>query len=108
MFYPLNLIRPSGVCSSVSKNSTGRGDKAANNAVVVCGPHFINALNQEFGGSRAYQIHVCILLHKRLIKVRFIDNSSSCTTTELTGIKSHVIIYFETVHEPSNKNGFGQ
>ena len=53
-------------------------------------------------------------LHKRPYKARFIANSSSCTTTELsklltsclTAIKSHVIRYFETVYETSNKNWF--
>ena len=55
-------------------------------------------------------------LHKRPYKARFIANSSSCTTTELsklltsclTAIKSHVIRYCETVYETSNKIGFGQ
>ena len=50
-------------------------------------------------------------LHKRPYKARFIANSSSYTTTELsksltsslTAIKSHVIRYCET----SNKIGFG-
>ena len=50
-------------------------------------------------------------LHKRPYKARFIANSSSCTTTELsklltsclTAIKSHVIRYCETVYETSNK-----
>ena len=54
-------------------------------------------------------------LHKRPYKARFIANSSSCTTTELsklltsclTAIKSHVIRYCETVYETSNKNWFG-
>ena len=53
-------------------------------------------------------------LHKRPCKARFISNSSSCTTTELsklltsclTAIKSHVIRYCETVYETSNKNWF--
>ena len=53
-------------------------------------------------------------LHKRPYKARFIANSSSCTTTELsklltsclTAIKSHVISYCETVYETSNKNWF--
>ena len=53
-------------------------------------------------------------LHKRPFKARFIANSSSCTTTELsklftsclTAIKSHVIRYCETVYETSNKNWF--
>ena len=53
-------------------------------------------------------------LHKRPYKARFIANSSSCTTTELsklltsclTAIKSHVIRYCETVYETSNKNFF--
>ena len=53
-------------------------------------------------------------LHKRPYKARFIANSSSCTTTELsklltsclTAIKSHVIRYCETVYETSNKNWF--
>ena len=53
-------------------------------------------------------------LHKRPCKARFIANSSSFTTTELsklltsclTAIKSHVIRYCETVYETSNKNWF--
>ena len=53
-------------------------------------------------------------LHKRPYKARFIANSSSCTTTELsklltsclTAIKSRVIRYCETVYETSNKNWF--
>ena len=53
-------------------------------------------------------------LHERPYKARFIANSSSCTTTELsklltsclTAIKSHVIRYCETVYETSNKNWF--
>ena len=53
-------------------------------------------------------------LHKRSHKARFIANSSSCTTTELsklltsclTAIKFHVKRYCETVYEPSNKNWF--
>ena len=51
-------------------------------------------------------------LHKRPYKARFIANSSSCTTTQLskvltfclTAIKSHVIIYCETVYETSDKS----
>ena len=53
-------------------------------------------------------------LHKRPYKARFIANSSSCTTTELsklltsclTAIKSHVIRYCETVYETSNKKWY--
>ena len=53
-------------------------------------------------------------LHKRPYKARFIANSSSCTTTELsklltsclTAIESQVIRYCETVYETSNKNWF--
>ena len=53
-------------------------------------------------------------LHKRLYKARFIANSSSCTTTELsklltsclTAIKAKVIKYCETVNERSGKNMF--
>ena len=53
-------------------------------------------------------------LHKRPYKARFIANSRSCTTTELsklltfclTAIKSHVIRYCEAVYETSNKNWF--
>ena len=51
-------------------------------------------------------------LHKRPYKARFIANSSSCTTTELstlltaflTAIKAKVIKYCETVYESSGKN----
>ena len=53
-------------------------------------------------------------LHKRPYKARFIANSSSCTTTEisklltscLTAIKAKVIKYCETVYERSRKNMF--
>ena len=51
-------------------------------------------------------------LHKRPHTARFIANSSSCTTTELsklltsclTAVKSRVIRYYETVYERSRKN----
>ena len=53
-------------------------------------------------------------LHKRPYKARFIANSSSCTTTELsklltsclTDVKNHVIRYCEKVYERSSKNLF--
>ena len=53
-------------------------------------------------------------LHKKPYKARFIANSSSCTTTDisklltycLTAIKSYVIRYCETVYETSNKHWF--
>ena len=53
-------------------------------------------------------------LHKRPYKARFIANSSSCTTTEisklltccLTAIKAKVIKYCETVYESSGKKLF--
>ena len=53
-------------------------------------------------------------LHKKPFKARFIANSSSCTTTEisklstscLTAIKAKVIKYCETVYERSGKNMF--
>ena len=53
-------------------------------------------------------------LHKTPYKARFIANSSSCTTTELsklftsclTAVKNHVIRYCEKVYERSGKNLF--
>ena len=53
-------------------------------------------------------------LHKRLYKSRFIANSSSCTSTELTilftscltAIKNHVIKYCTTVYERNGKKLF--
>ena len=54
-------------------------------------------------------------LHKKPYKARFIANSSSCTTTELskllisfvlTTIKRHVIKYCEKVYERSGENLF--
>ena len=53
-------------------------------------------------------------LHKKTYKARFIANSSSCTTTELsklltsclTAVKNHVIRYCEKVYERSGKNLF--
>ena len=53
-------------------------------------------------------------LHKRPYKARFIANSSSCTTTELsklltsclTAVKNYVIRYCEKVYERSGKKLF--
>ena len=53
-------------------------------------------------------------LHKKPYKARFIANSSSCTTTELsklltsclTAVKKHIIKYCEKVYERSGKNLF--
>ena len=53
-------------------------------------------------------------LHKNPYKARFIANSSSCTTTELsklltsclTAVKKHVIKYCEKVYKRSGKNLF--
>ena len=53
-------------------------------------------------------------LHNRPYKARFIANSSSCTTTELsklltsclTAVKNHVIRYCENVYERPGKNLF--
>ena len=53
-------------------------------------------------------------LHKRPSKARFIVNSNSCTTPELsklltsclTAVKNHVIRYCEKVYERSGKNLF--
>ena len=53
-------------------------------------------------------------LHKTPYKARFIANSSSCTTTELSklltscliAVKNHVIRYCEKVYERSGKNLF--
>ena len=53
-------------------------------------------------------------LHKRPYKARFIANSNSCTTTELsklltsclTAIRKHVIKYCDKVYERSGKNLF--
>ena len=55
-------------------------------------------------------------LHKRPYKARFIANSSSCTTTELsklltsclTAVKNHVVRYCEKVYKRSSKICFGQ
>ena len=54
------------------------------------------------------------LQKKKTYKTRFIANSSSCTTTELsklltsclTAVKNHVIRYCEKVYERSGKNLF--
>ena len=55
-------------------------------------------------------------LHKKPYKSRFIANSSSCITTELsklltsclTAVKNHLISYCEEVYERSGKHLFGQ
>ena len=62
------------------------------------------------------KLHTLYLLpiHKRPYKLRFIANSSACTTTELsirltsclTAIKNHVIKYCTTVYERNGINLF--
>ena len=73
---------------------------------------FIVCVNE--GQNRLPTMYWLPKLHKRPYKARFIANSSSCTTTELsklltsclTAIKSHAIRYCETVYETSNTNWF--
>ena len=83
--------------------------------------YFINSFNHL-----ALKLSVCVKerqyrlptmywlpkLHKRPYKARFVANSSSCTTTELskllisclTDVKNHVIRYCEKVYERSGKH----
>ena len=69
---------------------------------------FVNEVNE--GQDKLSTMYWLPKLHKRPYKARFIANSSSCTTTELsklltsclTAIKSHVIRFCETVYETSN------
>ena len=64
--------------------------------------------------TQEYKLYWLPKLHKRPYKPRFITNSSSCTTTELsiiltscpTAIKYHVIKYCETVFERNGNNLF--
>ena len=64
--------------------------------------------------SKLPTLHWLPKLHKRPYKSRFIANSSSCTTTELsilltsclTAIKNHVIIYCTTFYERNGKKLF--
>ena len=120
-------------------------DKAANNGVVVCRLHYINTLKQELNCTKASIDEKSVVyshsneipnkfavdakerqdrlptmywlpkLHKRPYKDRFIANSSSCSTSELsksltsclTAIKAKVIKYCETVYERSGKKCSG-
>ena len=68
-------------------------------------------VNVEERQDRLHTIYWLPKLHKRPYKARFIANSSSCTTTELsklltsclTAIKAKVIKYCDTVYERSGK-----
>ena len=72
------------------------------------------AVNVEERQDRLPTMYWLPKLHKRPYKARFIANSSSCTTTELsklltsclTAIKAKVIKYCDTVYERSGKNMF--
>ena len=88
-------------------------DKATNNVVVVWRLHYINTLKRELSGTKAYKetseegksvvnghcnhlalrFSVSVKLHKRPYKARFIANSSSCTTTELSNTTELPSIY---------------
>ena len=148
-FYSQNTnLLPPKPKSSFREYGLVPADKAANNVVVFCRLHYINTLEQELNGTKAYEVtskdeksvvysHLNEIpkkfavdvkerqdrlptmywlpkLHIRPYKARFIANSSSCTTTELsklltsclTAIKAKVIKYCETVYERSGKNMF--
>ena len=70
------------------------------------------AINDEERQDKLPTMYLLTKLHKRPYKARFIANSSSCTTAELsklltsclTAVKSRVIRYYETVNERSRKN----
>ena len=68
----------------------------------------------DAGQSKLPALYWLPKFHKQPYKSRFIANSSSCTTTELsvlltsclTAIKNHVIKYCTTVYERNGKKGY--
>ena len=83
-----------------------------NNHIFHNGTRFAVSVNED--QERLPTFYWLPKLHKKPYKARFIANSSSCTTTELsklltsclTTIKNHVIKYCEKVYERSGKNLF--
>ena len=45
-----------GIQEFHKKYVSAPADKAANNVVVVCRLHYVNTLQQEFGGTKAYEL----------------------------------------------------
>ena len=86
----------------------------------VVNGHHCNHLALGFSGcvkerqDRLPKMYWLPKLHKRPFKARFIANSSSCSTTDLsklltsclTAVKNHVMKYCEKVYERSGKHLF--
>ena len=83
-----------------------------NNHIFHNATRFVVSVNED--QERLPTFYWLPKLHKKPYKARFIANSSSCTTTELsklltsclTTIKNHVIKYCEKVYERCGKNLF--
>ena len=83
-----------------------------NNHIFHNATKFAVSVNED--QERLHTFYWLPKLHKKPHKARFIANSSSCTTNELsklltscpTTIKTHVIKYCEKVYERSGKNPF--
>ena len=100
-------------------NNTKAYEKTSTNEKNVVDNH-LNELPLRFSvGVKEYQDRLPTMywlpkLHKRPYKARFIANTSSCTTTELskslmsclTAVKSCFIRYYDTTYERSRKNMF--
>ena len=94
------------------EQTSEKEESVINNHIFHSATKFAVSVDEDQEGLPAF----CWLpkLHKKPYKARFIANSSSCTTTELsklltsclTTIKNHVIKYCEEVYERSGKNIF--
>ena len=106
----LNLIE--SVSEGFPSYSSEKEKSVINNHIFHNATRFAVSVNED--QERLPTFYWLPELHKKPYKARFIANSSSCTTTELsklltsclTTIKNHVIKYCEKVYERSGKNLF--
>ena len=110
--YYINILK----CELVDTNAYKLQPSLSERVIVDGhGCHTALGVNAKENQDKVPRLYWLSKLHKTPYKVRFIANSSSCMTTELsklltlclTAVKKHVIMYCEKVYERSGKNFFG-
>ena len=108
----INTIKRELSGTKANEQTSEKEKSVSNNHIFHNATRFAVSVNED--QERLSTFYWLPKLHKNPYKTRFIANSSSCTTTELsklltpclTTIKKHVIKYYEKVYERSGKNLF--
>ena len=109
LYYINTLIQEFGSTKTYERISTDERSIVNNNSIEITAKFAVSIKEKQ---DRPPTLYWLPKLHKRPYKARFIANSSSCTTTNLSKLlsscltKRHWIRYYDTVYERDGINNF--